>query len=178
MQALLHSLSRLSGHIDATHCVKFGFCDMQVTVEAAAFTPLRDDGKVGLGHVAHEQQDIDVASFPANNRRSKVKKRTFCSVHQELQQCLPQDLHFVFESLQLLRRRLSHFEYLDCYISVPLALEDCSKRTRTNPLLNGHFSRVDLPVVTGVSVTPPVLKHSTIGIRQHCLFRKSPTSLL
>lgn len=80
VQALLHALSRLSGHIDATHCVKFGFRDMQMTVETAAFTPLRDDGKVGLCHVAHEQQDIDVASFPANNRRSKVKKDIlFCS---------------------------------------------------------------------------------------------------
>lgn len=63
--ALLHALRRLSGHIDATHGVKLGFCDVQMAVEAAAFTPLRDDGKVGLGHVAHEQQDIDVASFPA-----------------------------------------------------------------------------------------------------------------
>lgn len=77
VQALLHALSCLSGHIDATHCVKFGFCDMQMTVETAAFTPLCDDGKVGLCHVAHEEQDIDVASFPANNRRSKVKTRHF-----------------------------------------------------------------------------------------------------
>lgn len=67
MRALLHALSRLSGHIDATHCVKLGFCYMQMTVETAAFTPLCDDGKVGLRHVAHEQQDIDVAGFPAKN---------------------------------------------------------------------------------------------------------------
>lgn len=41
---------------------------MQVAVQAAAFTPLGDDGKVGLRHVAHEQQDVDVASLPAENR--------------------------------------------------------------------------------------------------------------
>lgn len=65
LHALLHALRRLPGHIDTTHGVKLGFRDVQMTVEAAAFTPLRDDGKVGLGHVAHEQQDVDVAGFPA-----------------------------------------------------------------------------------------------------------------
>lgn len=40
---------------------------MQVAVQAAAFTPLSDDGKVGLSHVTHEQQDVDVASLPAEN---------------------------------------------------------------------------------------------------------------
>ena len=65
LRALLHALGRLSGHVDATHGVKLGFCDVQMAVEAAAFAPLRDDGKVGLGHVAHEQQDVDVAGFPA-----------------------------------------------------------------------------------------------------------------
>lgn len=67
-QALLHALCCLSGHIDASHSVKLGFCDMQMAVQAAAFTPLCDDGKVGLSHVAHEQQDVDVASLPAENR--------------------------------------------------------------------------------------------------------------
>lgn len=63
--ALLHPLRGLSGHVDATHGVKLGFRDVQMAVEAAAFAPLRDDGKVGLGHVAHEQQNVDVASLPA-----------------------------------------------------------------------------------------------------------------
>lgn len=93
--ALLHALSCLSGNIDATHCVKLGFCDMQMAVETAAFTPLCDDGKVGLCHVAHEQQDIDVAGFPANDRCSKVRNSIcnsmkteiiyFCSTGKKLQ---------------------------------------------------------------------------------------------
>ena len=77
------------------------------------------------------------------------------------QQRLPQHLHFVLEGLQLLGRGRRHFEDLDRYVSVPLALEDGSEGTRTYPLLDGHLFRVDLPVVTGVSVTPPVLKHNT-----------------
>lgn len=52
--ALLHALRRLSGHVDAAHGVKLGFGHVQVAVEAAALAPLRDDGEVGLGHVAHE----------------------------------------------------------------------------------------------------------------------------
>lgn len=83
---------------------------------------------------------------------------TLCPPVRPNQQRLPQHLHFVFESLQLLGRRLRHFEDLDRHVSVPLALEDRSKGTRTYPLLNGHFPRVDLPVVAGVSVTPSVLK--------------------
>ena len=38
---------------------------MQVAVQAAALAPLGDDGEVGLGHVAHEEQDVDVAGLPA-----------------------------------------------------------------------------------------------------------------
>lgn len=44
---------------------------MEVAVEAAALTPLRDDGEVGLGHVSHEQQDVDMASFPAGERHGQ-----------------------------------------------------------------------------------------------------------
>lgn len=50
----LHALCCLPGHIDAPHSVKLGFCDVQMAVQAAAFTPLCDDSKVGLSHVAHE----------------------------------------------------------------------------------------------------------------------------
>lgn len=66
-------------------------------------------------------------------------------------------MHFVFEGLQLLGRRLGHLEDLDRHVSVPLALEDGPEGTRTDPLLDGHLPRVDLPVVTGISVTPSVL---------------------
>lgn len=54
----------MSSHINATHRVKLGFCDVQMAVQAAAFTPLSDDGEVGLSHIAHEQQDVDVAGLP------------------------------------------------------------------------------------------------------------------
>lgn len=65
---LLHALCCLSGHINSTHSVKLGFCDMQMAIQAAAFTPLCDDGKVGLSHVAHEQQDVDMPGLPAEKR--------------------------------------------------------------------------------------------------------------
>lgn len=70
-QLLLHALCCLSGHINATHGVKLCFCDVQMVVQAAAFTPLSDDGKVGLRHEAHEQQDVDVAGFPAEHTSGK-----------------------------------------------------------------------------------------------------------
>lgn len=69
LQVLLHALCCLSGHINATHSVKFSFCYVQMAIQTAAFTPLRDDGKVRLSHVAHEQQDVDVACLPAENRK-------------------------------------------------------------------------------------------------------------
>lgn len=67
-QVLLHALCCLSGHINATHSVKLGFCYMQMAIQAAAFTPLSDNGKVGLSHVAHEQQDVDVAGLSGGNQ--------------------------------------------------------------------------------------------------------------
>lgn len=62
---VLHALCRLARHVDAPHGVEFGLGDVQVTVKAAAFTPLSDDGKVRLRHEAHEQQDVDMARLPA-----------------------------------------------------------------------------------------------------------------
>lgn len=56
-----------------------------------------------------------------------------------IQQYSPQDLHFVPESLQLLRRRLCHFQDLDGHISMPLALEDSAKGAGTYALLPGHL---------------------------------------
>lgn len=54
-RSLLHALRRLSGHVNAPHGVELGFGDVQMAVQAAAFTPLRDDSKVGLSHIAHEE---------------------------------------------------------------------------------------------------------------------------
>lgn len=45
-----------------------------MAIQAAAFTPLCDDGKVGLSHEAHEQQDVDVAGLPAKNRNGETYK--------------------------------------------------------------------------------------------------------
>lgn len=41
---------------------------------------------------------------------------------------------------------------------MPLAFVDGPKRAGSNSLYRGHLPRVHLPVVTGVSVTSPVLK--------------------
>lgn len=68
LNVLLHALRRLSGHINATHRVKLGFCDVQMAVKTAALTPLGDDGKVGLSHEAHEEQNVDMAGFPAKHK--------------------------------------------------------------------------------------------------------------
>ena len=78
-RVLLHALCCLSGHINATHSVKLGFCDMQMAVQAAAFTPLCDDGKVGLSHVTHEQQDVDVAGLPTENRNGNSVRNSIVS---------------------------------------------------------------------------------------------------
>lgn len=71
-QLLLHALCSLSGHINATHSVKLSFRNMQMAIQAAAFTPLCDDGKVGFSHVAHEQQDVDVAGLPAGTEMVEI----------------------------------------------------------------------------------------------------------
>lgn len=77
---LLHALCCLPGHIDASHGVKLGFSDVQMAVEAATFTPLCDDGEIGLSHVAHEQQDVDMAGLPEEKPDSDfpVRFRWLC----------------------------------------------------------------------------------------------------
>lgn len=47
---------------------------MQMAIQAAAFTPLCDNGKVGLSHEAHKQQDVDVASLPVKDTNSNCVK--------------------------------------------------------------------------------------------------------
>lgn len=42
---------------------------MQMAVQAAPFTPLCDDGKVGISHETHEQQDVDMAGFAADKKQ-------------------------------------------------------------------------------------------------------------
>lgn len=70
---LLHALCRLPGHVNAAHSVKLGFRDVQMPVEAASLTPLRDDREVGLRHVAHEEQDVDVTGLSAEKKKKKMK---------------------------------------------------------------------------------------------------------
>lgn len=80
----------------------------------------------------------------------------------EVEDSLPQDLHLIFEGLQLLWRGLRDLEDLDGHISVPLALEDGSKGAGPYSLLNGHLAAVDLPVVARVSVAPSGLRRHTV----------------
>ena len=42
---------------------------MQVVVEAGALAPLRDYGQLGLGGVAHEQQDVHMTGFPDDGEK-------------------------------------------------------------------------------------------------------------
>lgn len=65
---LLHALRRLPSHVDAAHRVKLGFRHVQMAVQAASLAPLRDDRKVGLRHVAHEEQNVDVTGFSAEKK--------------------------------------------------------------------------------------------------------------
>lgn len=60
----LHALGGLPGDVDELDHLKLGLDDVQVVVEAGALAPLRDDGQLGLGGVAHEQQDVDMPCFP------------------------------------------------------------------------------------------------------------------
>lgn len=61
----LHALSRLPGDVYELDDLEVCLQDVNVLVEAAAFTPLGHDGQVVLRHVAHEQQDVDVSGLPA-----------------------------------------------------------------------------------------------------------------
>lgn len=71
----LHALSCLSGYVDQLDHLKLGFDDVQVVVEAGAFTPLGDDGQLRLGGVAHEEQDVHMPGFPvANAHITKLHK--------------------------------------------------------------------------------------------------------
>lgn len=138
-----------------------------MAVKAAALAPLRDDGEVRLGHEAHEQQDVDVARLAARERQTeqgggKNSKRerpgyyakSFNTFRQRTEyKYSPQNLHFVPEGLQLLRRWLGHFQDLDGHIAVPLALKDGPERAGADALLHGHLVRRHLPVVARVSVT-------------------------
>lgn len=66
---LLHALSYLSRNIYELDHLETRLQDMDVFVEAAAFTPLGHNGQASLRHVAHEQQDVDMSRFPANRGR-------------------------------------------------------------------------------------------------------------
>lgn len=70
-RVLLHALRRLPGHVDAAHSVKLGFRHVQMPVQAAALAPLRDDCKVGLRHVAHEEQNVDVTGLSAGGKKGR-----------------------------------------------------------------------------------------------------------
>lgn len=66
---------------------------MQMAVQAAAFTPLCDDGKVGLSHVTHEQQDVDMAGLPAENRNGKSVRNSIISSNDQTEREIEFDTH-------------------------------------------------------------------------------------
>lgn len=73
---LLHALSCLSGNIYKLDHLEISLQDVNVFVEAAALTPLGHNGEVVLRHVAHEQQDVDMSSFPApTNKEEQIHKQ-------------------------------------------------------------------------------------------------------
>lgn len=43
---------------------------MQVVIKAGTLAPLGYDGQLGLGCVAHEQQDVYVARFPGGGHEN------------------------------------------------------------------------------------------------------------
>lgn len=51
---LLYALSRLSGDVNQLKQLQFGVQDVQVFIEAVSVTPLRHNGQVIFGHVAHK----------------------------------------------------------------------------------------------------------------------------
>lgn len=122
---VIHALSRLSGYVDQFDHLELGLDDVQVVVQTGAFTPLGHDGQLGLGGVAHEEQDVHVTRFP-------------------------EDSHFILECLKLLWRGSGDIQHLHCHITVPLSLEDSSKRSRAYPLTQSNLTFRDFPVITGV----------------------------
>lgn len=67
----LHSLGCLAGDVYKLDHLKLGLNNVQVVVEAGTFAPLRHDGQLWLGGVAHEEQDIDMPGFPENKWADK-----------------------------------------------------------------------------------------------------------
>lgn len=74
LRALLHALSRLPGDVYELDHSEVCLQDVDVFVEAAALTPLRHNGQVVLGHVAHEQQDVDMSCFPTTATEGKRRE--------------------------------------------------------------------------------------------------------
>lgn len=60
----LHSLCRLPSDINELEHLELGLLNMQVFIQTAAFTPLRNNGQIIFSHVAHEEQNINMPSLP------------------------------------------------------------------------------------------------------------------
>ncbi len=68
----LHALSRLTGNVNQLDHLKLGLDDVQVVVETRAFTPLCNNSQLGFGGVAHEEQDVHMAGFPAGDKEFSI----------------------------------------------------------------------------------------------------------
>ena len=71
LQDLLHALSGLPSNVYELDHLQVCLQDMNMFVEAAAFTPLGHNCQVVLRHVAHEQQDVDMSCLPATRGREE-----------------------------------------------------------------------------------------------------------
>lgn len=67
---LLHALCGLPGDVNKFDHLKLGLDDVQVVVKAGTLAPLGYDGQLGLGSVAHKQQDVYMARFPGGQHHS------------------------------------------------------------------------------------------------------------
>ena len=123
-RSLLHALSSLTGDVDELKHMEVGLMNMGVVVEDASIAPLGHDGQVVFGHVAHEQQDVDVPGLPvAREGKRRLEpcplrrtKRSFpiCCLAPAL--VLPEDGHLVAEGLELFRSRICHLKDLHCHV--------------------------------------------------------------
>lgn len=75
----LHALGSLPGDVDELDHFKLGLNDVQVVVQTGTFTPLGHNGQLGLGGVAHEQQDVHMTRFPVANTHTQVDKTVLYS---------------------------------------------------------------------------------------------------
>lgn len=92
----LHALRGLAGDVDQLEHLELGLLHVQMFVEAAALTPLCDNGQVVLGHVAHEEQDVHVPGLPEGGAPKEISG---CSQNSDFSKCIPGWMDCIFRIL-------------------------------------------------------------------------------